>query len=156
MAFPAPFVSSVSEIPDDWMQGQATLPRHFYSVIFDRAGEEAFDLMGMGAEYARSRAMTYYTAESHISYLRPLTNGAHFSVSFQVLDHDDKRIRSLQQLMHADGWTAAVCETLSLHVDMSGPKVVPFPQDIRARVDGMAAAQEHLTVPDTAGKGIQF
>ena len=49
------------------------------------------------------------------------------TVTFQLIDHDAKRLRAYQEIRHVDGWLAATSETLSLHIDMSGPKVAPFP-----------------------------
>ena len=156
MPNPAAVLSSVSEVPGEWFDGDAPLPRHLYSVLLDRAGDEAFELFGLGPHYASSRALTYYTAEAHLTYLRPLRKGDRYYVAFQILDHDDKRLRTFQQLVHVDGWLSVVAETLSLHVDMAGPKVVPFPPDIRARIADMAAAQRGLPVPNLAGRSIDL
>ena len=76
----------------------------------------------------------------HVCYVRELHLGDRVTVTFQLLDHDDKRLRAYQEIRHVDGWLAATSESLSLHVDMSGPKVAPFPPDVMARVEAMRAA----------------
>ena len=73
---------------------------------------------------------------------------------FQLLDHDEKRLRAYQEIHHADGWLAATSETMSLHIDMAGPRVAPFPADIRARVEAMRAAHAALPMPERAGRSI--
>ncbi len=43
---------------------------------------------------------------------------------------------------------------MTLHVDLSGPRVVPMPEDIHARVAAMAA--EHAKLPRPEGVGAQI
>ena len=45
-------------------------------------------------------------------------------------------------------------KALSLHIDMSGPKVAPFPADIMAKVEAMRAAHAGLPMPERAGRSI--
>ena len=75
-------------------------------------------------------------------------------MDFQLLDCDEKRIHSFQELRHVDGWLSATCEVLMLHVDMAGPKVAPFPPDIRQKVEAMRAAHAGLPRPERAGRSI--
>ena len=112
--------------------------------------------MGMGAGYTELRGLSYYTAEAHVCFVRPLHAGDKVVVKFQVLDHDDKRIRTYEEMHHVDGWLAATSEILSLHVDLSGPKVAPFPQEIRSKIESMAAAHAALPTPDRAGRHIEI
>ena len=74
--------------------------------------------------------------------------------SFWLIEHDDKKFHSFQELYHQDGWLAATGEGLTLHVDLSGPKVVPMPSDIRTRVAAMASAHAQLPRPDGVGAKI--
>ena len=76
------------------------------------------------------------------------------TVSFNLIDHDEKRLRAYQEIRHADGWLAATSETLSLHIDMGGPKVAPFPSDVMAKVEAMRAAHAPLAMPERAGRSI--
>ena len=126
----APFVSSVMEVEKDWIDYNGHLNMAYYNVLFDRCSDEAFAAMGLGPDYAKERRLTSYTAEAHICYVQELHLGDKVRVEFQLLDHDEKRIHFFQELHHIDGWLAATSESLILHVDMSGPRVVPFPSDI--------------------------
>ncbi len=154
MPFAAPFVSSVLEIQKDWIDYNGHLNMAYYNVLFDRCSDEAFELMGMGPNYARDRKLTVYTAEVHICYVRELHLDHRVTASLQILDHDAKRIRFFQELRHTDGWLAATSENLILHVDMAGPKVAPFPADIAEKIEAMAAAHATLPVPERAGRSI--
>jgi acyl-CoA thioester hydrolase len=154
MRIPAPFVSRVMEIEKDWIDYNGHLNMAYYNVLFDRCSDEAFEMMGMGPDYASKRKLTIYTAEVHVCYVQELHLSHRVTVTFQLLDHDEKRLRAYQEIRHVDGWLAATSETLSLHIDMSGPKVAPFPADIQGKVEAMRAAHAGLPMPERAGRSI--
>lgn len=154
MTMPVPFVSSVMEVEKGWIDYNGHLNMAYYNVLFDRCSDEALDLLGMGANYARDRKFTIYTAEVHVCYVQELHLDHRVTATFQLLDHDDKRVRVYQELRHVDGWLAATSEYLALHVDMSGPKVAPFPADVLERVEAMRAAHAALPMPERAGRSI--
>lgn len=154
MVIAAPFVSRVLEIEKDWIDYNGHLNMAYYNVLFDRASDEAFEIMGLGPSYAKERRLTIYTAEVHVCYVQELHLGDTVTVTFQLLDHDEKRLRAYQEIRHTDGWLAATSESLSLHVNMSGPKVAPFPPDIAERVQAMRDAHAALPMPERAGRSI--
>ena len=154
MTIPAPFVSKAMGIEKDWIDYNGHLNMAYYNVIFDRGTDEAFEMMGIGLDYVKQRRLTIYTAEIHVCYVQELHLDHKVTVSMQVLDHDEKRLRTYQEIRHVDGWLAATSETLSLHVDMSGPKVAPFPPDVLARIEAVRAAHAAMPMPERAGRSI--
>lgn len=156
MSIPAPFISRPMQIVQDWVDANGHLKNAYYSVVFDRCSDGAFALMGMSLDYVQQRNLSFYTAENHICYVRPLRLDDQVTVSFQIIEHDEKRIRSFQEMHHVDGWLAATSETLSLHVDLSGPKVSRFPDDILSKVEAMAAAHAVLPQPERVGRHIDI
>ncbi|EXL09746.1 thioesterase family protein [Aquamicrobium defluvii] len=154
MSVSLPFVSRVMEVEKDWIDYNGHMNMAYYNVLFDRGSDEVLDLLGMGAAYAQERKLTIYTAEIHVCYVRELHLNDRVTVSFQVLDSDDKRLRSYQEIRHADGWLAATAETLSLHVDMAGPKVAAFPPDVASNLESMRTAHAALPFPERAGRSI--
>ncbi|RWC14713.1 MAG: thioesterase [Mesorhizobium sp.] len=154
MSMPAPFISRPMDIEKDWIDYNGHLNMAYYNVLFDRCSDDAFEMLGMGPNYAKERRLTIYTAEVHVCYVQELHLEHKVQVSFQLIDHDEKRLRAYQEIRHVDGWLAATSETLSLHVDMSGPKVAPFPADVLARVEEMRAAHAALPMPERAGRSI--
>jgi acyl-CoA thioester hydrolase len=154
-AFFAPFVSSVMKVEQGWIDYNGHLNMAYYNVLFDRAVDEAFALLGIGPAYLERTQHSTFTAEVHIRYLRELHAGAPVRVTFQLLDYDAKRIHYFEQLFHAqEGWLSATSENMALHVDTAAKKTAPFPQLIAARLARMKAAHAHLPVPDGAGRRI--
>ncbi|WP_324755033.1 thioesterase family protein [Roseovarius sp. Pro17] len=146
-----PALSDWMVVRPEWIDYNGHLNMAYYSVLFDDGIVDVYRLIGFGADYARTRGMTTYVADFRVRYLRELHEGDRVRCSVQLLDHDAKRFHSFQQLIHEDGWVAATAEALTLHIDMSGPRVAPMPDDIAARVAAMQAAHNALPVPEAVG-----
>jgi acyl-CoA thioester hydrolase len=154
-AFFAPFVSSVMRVEPGWIDYNGHLNMAYYNVLFDRAVDEAYELLGCGAAYVEERRHSCFTAEAHVRYLRELHAGDPVRVTFQLLDYDAKRMHYFEQLFHAvEGWLSATSENMVLHVDMAAQKTAAFPDAVAARLARMKAAHAHLPVPDAVGRGI--
>lgn len=154
MTQPVPFMSSLLEIESSWIDYNDHLNMGYYTVLFDRAADQVFERFGFGPDYVSSSNHTTFSAEFHVRYLRELKLGDRVRSSFWLIDHDEKRFHSFQELFHEDGWLAATGEGLTLHVDLSGPKVAPMPQDIGKRVSEMAAEHARHPRPDGVGRKI--
>lgn len=154
MEIAAPLASRVQEVEKDWIDYNGHMNMAYYNVLFDRCADEAFELMGMGPEYAAKRRLTIYTAEAHVCYVRELHLGDKVSGTFQLIDHDSKRLRFFQELRHVEGWLAATSEVLTLHIDMNGPKVTDFPKDVMERVEKVARTHADMPMPERAGRSI--
>ncbi len=153
--FFAPFVSSVMRVEPAWIDYNGHLNMAYYNVLFDRAVDEAFELLGCGVDYVNTRRHSCFTAEVHVRYLRELHVGDPVRVTFQLLDYDAKRMHYFEQLFHAEaGWVSATSENMSLHVDMAAGKTAPFPGEVAKRLARMQASHAHLPRPEAAGRRI--
>jgi acyl-CoA thioester hydrolase len=151
----APFVSSVMQVEPAWIDYNGHLNMAYYNVLLDRAVDEAFELIGCGLDYVRTRRHSCFTAEVHVRYLRELHAGDAVQVSLQLLDYDQKRLHYFEELRHAgEGWLSATSENMSLHVDMAAKRTAPFPEEVAARLARMKAAHQRLPRPDGAGRRI--
>ena len=152
--FFAPFVSSAMRVEPSWIDYNGHLNMAYYNVLFDRAVDEVFELLGCGAEYVKSGFSTF-TAEVHVRYLRELHAGDPVRVTFQLLDYDQKRMHYFEQLFHAaEGWVSATSENMSLHVDMTAGKTAPFPAEVASCLARMKASHAKLPRPEAAGRRI--
>ena len=153
--FFAPFVSSLMGVEPGWIDYNGHLNMAYYNVLFDRAVDEAFELIGCGLDYVKTRKQSCFTAEVHVRYLRELRAGDPVRVTFQLLDYDAKRMHFFEQLFHADeGWVAATSENMSLHVDMTAGKTAPFPDEVARGLARMKASHANLPRPEAAGRRI--
>src|ERR1044072_3644805 len=115
----APFVSWVMGAEPQWIDYNGHLNMAYYNVLFDRAVDELFEVVGCGVDYVKTGFSTF-TAEVHVRYLRELKDGDPVRVTLQLLDYDSKRMHYFEQLWHAEeNWLSATSENMSLHVDMN-------------------------------------
>src|SRR6185295_642910 len=106
--FFAPFVSSVMAVEPAWIDFNGHLNMAYYNVLFDRAVDEAFGLVGCGLDYVKTRRHSCFTAEVHLRYLRELHLGDAVRVTSQLPHSHTKRAHFFEQLLHApEGWVAA-------------------------------------------------
>lgn len=150
----APYISRVLDIEKDWIDYNGHLNMAYYNVLFDRASDEVSAWLGMGPDYAKACRLTTYTAEIHVCYVRELRLGDRVTIAHQLLDHDEKRLHAFQAMHHVGGWLAATCESMTLHVDMNGPKVAPFPPDVMEKIEALAKAHASLPRSEQAGRSI--
>jgi len=155
--FFAPFVSSVMRVEPAWIDYNGHLNMAYYNVLFDRAVDEAFVLVGIGPDYVKRGHCSFFTAEVHVRYLRELHAGDPVRVTMQLIDCDAKRLHFFEQLFHAaEGWVSATSEDIALHVDLETKKTAPFPDDVAARLAKMKASHARLPRPEAAGRRIEM
>ena len=146
--------SPLMDVEAQWTDYNGHLNMAYYNVLFDRAADHGLSSLGINLDYVQNRKLTIYTAEIHVCYVRELHQGQKVYATFHLVDFDEKRLHVYQELHHEDGWLAATSEVLSLHIDMSGPKVAPFPEDILVNVKAMAEKHAKLELPARVGRSI--
>lgn len=156
MLFDSPVVAPARGLDPAWLDYNGHLNMAYYNVLFDQAVDHAFELIGCGPEYRTSRNLSFFVAETHVSYLRELKPDAIVTANVQLLDFDAKRVHLFQEIRHAEGWLSATCEALLLHVDLNGPRSTPMPDDVQARVAEMAKAHASRPRPERAGRAISI
>lgn len=149
-------VSPPMSLEPGWIDYNGHLNMAYYNVLFDRGCDTAFEALGMGPDYASQRKLTIYTAEIHVRYIREIHLGDSVTATYRIVDHDEKRLHAFQELRHLDGWLSATSETLTLHVDMAGPKVTPFPDDVMAKIEELAGKHADLPYPEDIGRRIEI
>jgi acyl-CoA thioester hydrolase len=155
--FFSPFVSSQMALEPSWIDYNGHLNMAYYHVLFDRAVDEGFAMCGLGPSYLREQKCSFFVVESRIRYKRELSRNDRVRVKLQLVDHDDKRMHYWMDMHHAtEGWLAASCENLSIHVDMTTRKASPFPEDIKSRLSLMRDTHALLPMPDGFGDGIRM
>ena len=150
----APFRSSIMTVRPEWIDYNGHLNMAYYNVLFDQCADEVYERIGFGPDYHQTTGNTTYVAEFHLAYVRELHVNDPVTVTFQLIDFDAKRFHSYQEIWHQDGWLAATGEALTLHVDQSGPKVAPMPDDLLNKVRTLADEHSSLPRPSAVGASI--
>jgi acyl-CoA thioester hydrolase len=93
--------------------------------------------------------------EVHVNYLNELTVDAPVAVSFQLIDHDAKRLHFFQTMTNSStGELAATSEQLAMHVDMEARRSSEFPTEVQERITALAEAHAGLPAPEQLGRVI--
>lgn len=139
----------------EWVDYNGHMSEAFYVLAFGYGTDGLMEAVGLDAAYRKSAAASLYTVESHIHYLREVKEGTPLSVTVQLLEFDQKRLRYFARLW-AEGQAepVATTELLGLHVAGHPPRSAPFPADALAKLEALKAAQAGLDWPAVAGQGI--
>src|SRR5260370_42549938 len=97
----APFVSSLMRVEAGWIDYNGHLNMAYYNGLFDRAGDEAFELIGCGLDDVKQRKLSCFTAEVHVRYLRERHAGGPVRATCQLLDSHPTRLHFFEELFHA-------------------------------------------------------
>jgi acyl-CoA thioester hydrolase len=143
--FDTPVIAPEMTIEEQWIDYNDHLNMAYYNVLFDRTGDFAVDILNIGEAYRRATNKTLMTAEAHVSYVRELKKDARVRGTFRLLDADRKRLHVYYELYHSDGWLAATSENMMLHVDLGGPKVTAFADDVYGDIQTML--RYHRSLP---------
>jgi len=136
----------------DWIDYNGHLNDGYYAVAFSFATDAFMDYIGIDAAYRARAHCTIYTAEMHITYLRELKAHAPLTFTTQLLMYDAKRCHIFHRLHHGtEGYLAATCELMQLHVDQTMGKVALFPAAITNRLVEIYTTQQSLPVPEQVG-----
>ncbi|MCP1199662.1 thioesterase family protein [Notoacmeibacter sp. MSK16QG-6] len=149
------FLSRPLTVPVEWIDYNGHMNMAYYNRVCDLGLDDLFDHIGIGASYRRTRNLSIYTAEFHTRFLREVKQAEILIVATQLMERDEKRLHFFQEVRHAgEGWIAATGEGLCLHVDMTGPKVAAFPDDIGEEISRIIEQQKTLPWPRSAGRSI--
>jgi len=157
MPFPTPFDQYRGRVLPEWIDLNDHMNLAYYVVLFDLAGDVAYNHFGLGplGDYKARTNCGTMAVESHNLYVQELLLDEEVKVVTQILAVDDKRIHMAHEMYRLpDNTLAAMQELMLLHVDLGLRKVVKWPDDVRARLDEAAAAHSVLPMPDWVGRRI--
>lgn len=156
-AFAAPFVSSVMRLEPQWIDYNGHLNVAYYNVLFDRAVDEVYELIGLGPTYLERTKHSTMVVEAHVRYLRELKLDDPVRVIVQLLGYDAKRIHLFEELRHAtEDWISATSENMTLSVDMRSKKVAPFHDSVLRLLERMKTAHAGLPRPEGVGRAVRM
>ena len=151
----APIIVPDQTIEKGWIDFNGHLNMAFYNVLFDRGVDHVYDQLGVGVDYVREQSGSCFTLEVHVNYLDELTLTDQASVTFQLIDFDNKRLHFFQNMFNAQtGELAATSEQLSLHVDMTSRRSAPFPDAALEKIADLHQAHAEIEKPAQIGQVI--
>ncbi|MDT8344510.1 MAG: thioesterase family protein [Thermohalobaculum sp.] len=152
---PTPIRTATQRVEPGWIDYNGHMNVAYYTLAFDRALDEVFEALGIGATAARRDRLGPMALQSQIHYLAELVEGEAFHCEVQLLDADDKRVHFIVRMIaERDGRLAATYETLSMNVDLRARRGAPYPPQAAARIGRLVAAHAGLVRPAQVGRTI--
>lgn len=151
----APLAAPARAVLPEWIDYNGHMNVGYYTIAIDTA----FDLIleewiDYGPSSVRERGMGPFILQNHLHYLDEMVEGEAFTVDFQLIDSDSKRLHVMARLLKADGRVAASSEMVLAHVDLKLRRVVPHPPALAARIAEWQAAHADLPKPSRLGAPI--
>ena len=138
----------------DWIDYNGHLNDAYYLIIFTQATDALQNHLGLTLEHIQNTGETLFTVETHLAYIQEIGLGEMVTVTSQLLETDNKRMRIFHRMFNADGALLATVEMLFLCYNLQAKKVSNFGDMMLCSLDNLQQEQAHLPWPDSAGKGI--
>ncbi len=152
---PSPWIGQLLTVEDQWTDYNGHMNMAYYAVLFDKSAEEMFEGFGLGPDYVKKTKCSFFTLETHTTYLHELHAGHNVRIENQIIDADTKRVHYMQQMFHAEeNFLSCVLEVMVAHIDLKLKKMASFPADIQTRIDAMLGDHKAMTLPKQVGHKI--
>ena len=118
MPFPSPFDHYRGRVLPAWIDANDHMNLAYYVVLFDLAGDLAYERFGLGPQSGYKERTNFGTmaVESHNLYVQELLLDEEVKVVTQILAVDDKRIHMAHEMYRLpDNTLAAMQELMLLH-----------------------------------------
>jgi len=143
-----------TRVPAEWVDYNGHVSESRYHQVLADASDALVHYLGVDAAYL-ARGGTYFTAESHLSFLNQTRAEDVVEVTSQLLGSDDKRLHVYHRLERPDdGAVLAESEHLLLHVDVQQGRAAPAEPEVLSRVTRLAKAHALLPRPERAGRRV--
>ena len=157
--FTVPFIGWSGEVLPEWIDANGHMNSLVYPQLFDRAMWPFFSEFLQDKLYIERRGLSLFQREFRVSFESELLLGDGIVVRCWLYAPDATRIHHVHERWHTGGEgapprRAAFGEYMSLHVDMATRRTAPFPAEVLARLDGMAAVYARHPRPAGAGQAI--
>lgn len=150
----APLCLHETPVLPAWVDYNKHMSESCYLLVFGDNSDAFFRYFGIDEDY-RACGRSFYTAETHIHYLREAMEGEPLRLTYQLLDLDRKRAHVFQAMHRADtGALLATAEQMLLHVDMNTGRTAPLPDALYERLLAIRAAHAVLPTPEQVGRVI--
>lgn len=127
----------------------------YYGVIFDLALDLPWMKLGMDYSLIQKEGKSSFALESHLTYQKEVKEGEPVTFTFQLLDHDEKRMHYFMTMRHAtEGWLASTSEQISMCVDMKARKSTAWPLDVQERIRALFEVHRQRPRPPEAGRTV--
>ena len=149
---PAPLDYYRGTVLPEWVDYNGHMTEWAYLTAFGWASDVLFRYIGDDEAY-RAAGHSFYTAETHINYLRECSVGDPLRVTTQLLGLDEKRLHFFHSMYHGEsGEALATTEQMLVHVDMKAGRSAPIQPEVYEALSAIMAAHKGMAIPPQVGR----
>jgi carnitine 3-dehydrogenase len=149
---PAPLDYYRGTVLPEWVDYNGHMSEWAYLTAFGWASDVLFRYIGDDEAY-RAAGHSFYTAETHINYLRECSVGDPLRVTTQLLGLDEKRLHFFHSMYHGEsGEPLATTEQMLVHVDMKAGRSAPIQPEVYEALAAIMAAHKDMAIPPQVGR----
>ncbi|WP_174614533.1 thioesterase family protein [Virgibacillus ihumii] len=141
-------------VREDWIDYNGHMNDAEYVRAFSWGVDAFMNLIGLTGDFRDSQHYTMFTLENHVCYLDEMKLDEPFEVRLSLLDYDAKRAHVFFELYGEKGKRAATSEQMLMGIDQTSGSPAPFPEEVFAKVEELAAEHTPEEKPKEAGRVI--
>jgi acyl-CoA thioester hydrolase len=132
-------------VPPSWADSNGHMNMRWFVALFDDAGDELHDRVGLTAEFHRLSHSGTVDLEHHTHFLSEVMPGDTVAVYSRLVARSEKRLHYLMFLVNeSNGKLSAIFECMNAFADLTVRKTAPFPAEIAAKIDAWLARDQNL------------
>jgi acyl-CoA thioester hydrolase len=123
-------------VPESWADANGHMNMRWYVALFDDAGDELHDRVGLTPDFHRSHRTGTVDLEHHTHFLNEVMPGDTVAVYSRLVARSAKRLHYMMFLVNETrGKLAAIFECMNAFVDLTVRRTAPFPPEIIGKID---------------------
>lgn len=151
----SPFSQHSAQVKAEWIDYNGHMNVGFYLVAFDEAVKPFINWLGLSDAFKAANQTSTFALETHLNFVRELSEGDPIRFETRLLDHDHKRFHFYQEMYHAsENYLAATHESIGAYIDMTVRKTTAMPDSITQRMSDVLQAHSQLPRPWQIGHKI--
>lgn len=143
-------------VPESWADANGHMNMRWYVAIFDDAGDELHDRVGLTPDFHRRHRTGTVDLEHHTHFLNEVMPGDIVAVYSRLVARSAKRLHYTMFLVNETrGKLAAIFECMNAFVDLTVRKTAPFPPEILEKIDAWLDRDSKLDWPPPVSGSMQ-
>ncbi|RIN38057.1 thioesterase [Staphylococcus succinus] len=122
-----------------------------YYSIFSYAVVGFFDSIDFTVSYRQNQAVTIFSVEAHISFLKELLLDETFYIKPYIYDYDQKRVHLFLTMYNLQNERIATYEVIMMCVDNQTRRSTTFPKAIYEKIKNYFDKQQPFEIPKQLG-----
>ncbi|HWF11168.1 MAG TPA: thioesterase family protein [Bryobacteraceae bacterium] len=147
-------------VPPSWADSNGHMNMRWYLALFDDAGDELHERVGLTPEFHARRNTGTVDLEHHTNFLNEVMPGDTVAVYSRLVARSAKRLHYLMFLVNeskgeSPGRLAAIFECMNAFADLTVRRTAPFPDEIAEKIDRWLVRDTKLGWPPPVSGAMQ-